>query len=200
MLDRTECNSPAATQPACSGCNESDSAATGRGVHSEGSEPTWRLRNKLTARRVRLWTFSILFPLPAMTILAFWLATGDGKFTLGINWMFMFGSVGGICAVLISTSSASSCRRPLASVDVIRMVCWTLVGFGLASACGYSPFGVCMTLIGLAVVVFTAFIPSPAPPADPVMCCGRCGYNLTGNVSGTCPECGQPVTPAARST
>ena len=25
----------------------------------------------------------------------------------------------------------------------------------------------------------------------------RCGYNLTGNVSGTCPECGQSVTPAA---
>jgi hypothetical protein len=23
--------------------------------------------------------------------------------------------------------------------------------------------------------------------------CGRCGYDLTGNVSGVCPECGQPV-------
>jgi hypothetical protein len=23
--------------------------------------------------------------------------------------------------------------------------------------------------------------------------CGVCGYNLTGNVSGTCPECGTPV-------
>ncbi len=25
--------------------------------------------------------------------------------------------------------------------------------------------------------------------------CGYCGYNLTGNVSGICPECGQPVPP-----
>lgn len=23
--------------------------------------------------------------------------------------------------------------------------------------------------------------------------CGHCGYNLTGNVSGRCPECGQPI-------
>ncbi len=30
--------------------------------------------------------------------------------------------------------------------------------------------------------------------------CSKCGYNLTGNVSGTCPECGQPIDPAARST
>jgi len=24
--------------------------------------------------------------------------------------------------------------------------------------------------------------------------CSECGYDLTGNVSGTCPECGQPVS------
>jgi predicted RNA-binding Zn-ribbon protein involved in translation (DUF1610 family) len=24
--------------------------------------------------------------------------------------------------------------------------------------------------------------------------CGRCGYNLTGNVSGVCPECGTPIS------
>lgn len=26
--------------------------------------------------------------------------------------------------------------------------------------------------------------------------CGRCGYNLTGNTSGVCPECGSSVQPA----
>jgi hypothetical protein len=25
-------------------------------------------------------------------------------------------------------------------------------------------------------------------------CCAKCGYNLTGNVSGVCPECGTPIT------
>ena len=27
----------------------------------------------------------------------------------------------------------------------------------------------------------------------PTECCQECGYNLTGNVSGRCPECGNPV-------
>lgn len=29
----------------------------------------------------------------------------------------------------------------------------------------------------------------------PPHCCQRCGYNLTGNVSGICPECGSPCYP-----
>ncbi|MBI4719190.1 MAG: hypothetical protein HY763_15435 [Planctomycetes bacterium] len=31
---------------------------------------------------------------------------------------------------------------------------------------------------------------------DPSLCKG-CSYNLTGNVSGICPECGRPIAPAA---
>ena len=27
-------------------------------------------------------------------------------------------------------------------------------------------------------------------------CCLRCGYNLTGNISGVCPECGEPISGA----
>jgi hypothetical protein len=27
----------------------------------------------------------------------------------------------------------------------------------------------------------------------PIGLCRRCGYNLTGNLSGVCPECGTPV-------
>jgi hypothetical protein len=27
--------------------------------------------------------------------------------------------------------------------------------------------------------------------------CVKCGYNLTGNISGVCPECGKPITPKA---
>ena len=32
---------------------------------------------------------------------------------------------------------------------------------------------------------------TPDPNAPPT--CGTCGYNLTGNVSGICPECGTPI-------
>jgi len=33
-------------------------------------------------------------------------------------------------------------------------------------------------------------------PREPV--CGRCGYNLTGNSSGVCPECGWAIPPYVR--
>ncbi|MFI5378483.1 MAG: hypothetical protein ACHRHE_04240 [Tepidisphaerales bacterium] len=32
-------------------------------------------------------------------------------------------------------------------------------------------------------------------PSRPVGICEKCGYNLTGNVSGICPECGTPIAP-----
>jgi hypothetical protein len=32
----------------------------------------------------------------------------------------------------------------------------------------------------------------------PGFCCQRCGYNLTGNVSGMCPECGTPIANGER--
>ena len=31
------------------------------------------------------------------------------------------------------------------------------------------------------------------PPMDPVPACDGCGYNLTGNTSGICPECGMAI-------
>jgi hypothetical protein len=37
----------------------------------------------------------------------------------------------------------------------------------------------------------------------PEHCCPSCGYNLTGNVSGVCPECGTPIPderPGGQST
>jgi hypothetical protein len=34
----------------------------------------------------------------------------------------------------------------------------------------------------------------------PPHCCQGCGYDLTGNTSGACPECGQPINPAARAS
>jgi len=41
------------------------------------------------------------------------------------------------------------------------------------------------------VVVLRSWIRDPPPGS-----CTQCGYNLTGNVSGRCPECGVAVTPA----
>lgn len=49
-------------------------------------------------------------------------------------------------------------------------------------------------LIGIFAVVawfFRAKAATPAPGKPGV--CTACGYNLTGNTSGVCPECGTPV-------
>jgi hypothetical protein len=53
----------------------------------------------------------------------------------------------------------------------------------------------CFPSLLLAVSVYAFynhwFRPRTAYP--PAGHCRRCGYNLTGNVSGVCPECGTPV-------
>jgi hypothetical protein len=47
-------------------------------------------------------------------------------------------------------------------------------------------------LFGVAIgALYCACLYTP-PPADRP-CCRKCGYNLTGNISGCCPECGTSV-------
>jgi len=66
---------------------------------------------------------------------------------------------------------------------------------GLLKALGWSPTSGCLaSLIGAWVCGIVAAgraasgNPYPGYPA-----CQKCGYNLTGNVSGVCPECGQLI-------
>lgn len=40
---------------------------------------------------------------------------------------------------------------------------------------------------------------TPVQSLDESIVCGRCGYNLTGNLSGQCPECGTPLSGRAKS-
>ncbi len=56
-------------------------------------------------------------------------------------------------------------------------------------------------LVGTAVILlcwWPVFQGRLNPASNPdVPLCTRCGYNVTGNVSGVCPECGTPVAVAA---
>lgn len=57
----------------------------------------------------------------------------------------------------------------------------------------YFNLGVMASVYSALFAVFPwLFSPQPVPPGDP-MKCRTCGYNLTGNVSGLCPECGRVV-------
>jgi hypothetical protein len=55
----------------------------------------------------------------------------------------------------------------------------------------YGAPGIWEVAIASAIIAtFFWTIALPTPPAD---ACDRCGYNLTGNVSGRCPECGTQI-------
>ncbi len=49
-----------------------------------------------------------------------------------------------------------------------------------------------MQLIMLASVFSVSFLWWFDRPKYPPSHCPKCGYDLTGNVSGVCPECGEP--------
>ncbi len=56
------------------------------------------------------------------------------------------------------------------------------------------PLWIPVVVLGLAALVFWRYDRAPAPGH-----CQKCGYDLTGNVSGTCPECGTPCPADAQT-
>src|SRR5262249_40031865 len=87
--------------------------------------------------------------------------------------------------LLISTCSASTLglKRPS---NFLEMMCLSL--FLLACACP------------LAIVVVSKTSDRIENERSDQPCCRYCGYNLTLNVSGRCPECGKPIkVPVAQS-
>jgi len=53
----------------------------------------------------------------------------------------------------------------------------------------YVPFWIPFLLVAIPAALFGWLDRRRIPPGH----CQRCGYDLTGNTSGTCPECGAPV-------
>lgn len=55
---------------------------------------------------------------------------------------------------------------------------------------GAWPFPLWLAILIWTLLTIYSLVKSPPPQAG---MCRTCGYNLTGNSSGICPECGQPV-------
>ena len=53
----------------------------------------------------------------------------------------------------------------------------------------------CLLVVGLIPTLFLWWRDRPLPPDY----CQRCGYNLTGNISGRCPECGTQIAESQRA-
>ncbi len=118
------------------------------------------------------------------------------------------------CLLLISlvlmftprTGGFIAVRRVLADLLCMTFLCGCLtltLGPGNLPPCclghGAVQFGVAILLflltIGLALLAHRC----KATENLPLGRCQRCGYNLTGNVSGICPECGTPVPAELRT-
>jgi hypothetical protein len=77
---------------------------------------------------------------------------------------------------------------------VRRTVVKTAVATGLIA--GLVGAGQVSVISGPLTIAFTAVVLACVHPKamDQEGTCEGCGYDLTGNVSGICPECGRPVT------
>lgn len=151
----------------------------------------WERRNRLLIRHVRQWTTFVLCFLTASASQISWIVTGRPKYAYSFATMMALGSIGGIVAMLLSTSRAQICERPLDRLDLARMISWSVVGCGFGSGVGYNPFGWQIIIAGLLFIGISSLFPSPIRPAQPTMCCSYCGYNLTGLIEPRCPECGK---------
>lgn len=98
------------------------------------------------------------------------------------------------CAILYS----AACQSPKGSRS-LGVISIFLAPESL-SALILSPVGLvtpAVVLAGIAFVVIVAWLRRREYPEG---ACQTCGYNLSGNVSGICPECGTPIpapTPVA---
>lgn len=64
-------------------------------------------------------------------------------------------------------------------LDLVRVPCWLVV-----------------LIAGCPIVLLLWYTRKRIPPGH----CQKCGYNLTGNVSGVCPECGERTQGAQKPT
>lgn len=96
-----------------------------------------------------------------------------------------------VCAVTLVGGAAVAAWEIVAYIRIW----WPVVGLDPVALSGLA-IGVALPLlssaIGAAGLVFLSARIDRALRPEPH--CRKCGYNLTGNVSGACPECGQAIT------
>lgn len=112
-------------------------------------------------------------------------------------------SQGAFIALVVTCSFALGAHRPLLRRDYCRMVCWSGIGASMTLclsmpgvAINIRPFvragGIVILWPSIGGLIASAFLPK----RDSCICqlsCNTCGYDLRGNVSKKCPECGTDI-------
>ncbi len=113
-------------------------------------------------------------------------------------------AIGGFIALSVSGLFTARMKRPFGLIDGLRCTGWTLLGasVGLQQIAGayyryfwpqYAPLALMGALAGVVAGVLLVVLPSvllTKPESPKPECCKACGYDLTGNTSDVCPECG----------
>ncbi len=91
---------------------------------------------------------------------------------------------------------------PVAECSLGAPLAGLLLEVGLLPLDAQAPIGYFLCImpllaLGLLAGGLTLLMTLPPPPPDPGVC-ATCGYSLTGNTSGVCPECGRTVDAASR--
>lgn len=145
-----------------------------------------------------LWLFTVFVGVPVVV----WFSSRYGSSSHPFGMAFWGMAMGAILVMVITLYAACFSSKPLSRIDIWRVLAWTLFGAGLCHLMcfggyydhfypQYGPAARCIAcaLAGFAGcgILLTLFLqPREFRPG----LCRACGYDLTGNVSGVCPECG----------
>jgi ribosomal protein L37E len=106
-----------------------------------------------------------------------------------VKWSAVtFFSVGCLDSALALGRLISVSLHPMAVGYWREPGAWTMLGLALLPVFIHAAGAGCMLLAGATLRKAFGARESVHPN------CRRCGYNLTGNISGRCPECGAPTT------
>jgi len=115
----------------------------------------------------------------------------------------------GLIAFGVSATIAARSRRSIVAGDILRIICWTVVGVALGvnmvanryyhlHGSDWAPRvgDACWCVIaGAIVIALLSRVAGPVPPRWEEGHCGNCGYDLKGLPDPRCPECGESFDP-----
>ena len=112
----------------------------------------------------------------------------------------------GICVVLLVVSPPIIRARLLrvlrvgAHVLCMAWLCAVTSGFLTIGLWGLGKWYLVLSLLGGTLIAVGAMVGVRRLHPHPAGCCEKCGYNLMGNVSGICPECGTATEAGSSSS
>jgi len=168
---------------------------------SDTQRMSWSERQRLLKSRLRILRLVISAGLLPFSCVYCFCYTRQG---CPVGWALSPILLCGTIALLVVTSITLAMKRPIGTGDIVRILCWGMVGmflgrhlFGRGYYDHFYPnYGhvidslvsgiLIVALLGIVISLFLL----PQPKAPPPGSCQTCGYDLQGLTINRCPECG----------